>query len=157
MRQKKSVLREEIEKDSTTGSTMKIKRTVQFPAEPPYIKLYLDCLDVFSDCTELDKSLNSMLIKTLSYMSYADHKDQRQVINLNANIKKEIARATKKSLARYNQALTLWVKKGVLKRIDTGTYQVNPKIFGKGDWRDISNLRETWITPSDNNSESSPQ
>lgn len=36
------------------------------------------------------------------------------------------------------------MKENVLTRDGRGTYRVNPFIFGKGDWRDISELRATF-------------
>lgn len=141
MKKTTTVLRQETEVDTETGQVMKTRHTVQYPSEPQFVKLYLDCLGVFSGNAGLDKSLNDMLLETLRYMSYADD-DQR--IYLNSEIKKRICQKTGKSVARYNQALTLWVKENVLVREGRGTYRVNPFIFGRGDWRDISELRATF-------------
>ena len=49
-------------------------------------------------------------------------------------------KATHKSMRRLEQAITTWVKNRVLIRVARGIYQVNPFIFGRGDWRDIANL-----------------
>lgn len=136
----KKVLREEIETDRETGEVKRTKHTVQFKPEPQFIKLYLDCLGVFTNNNALDKSLNVMLVETLKYMTYAD---TEQTIYLNSTIKAKIAKATGRTVDRYNQALTIWVKEGVMKRVGRGAYQVNPFIFGKGDWRDIEHLRAT--------------
>ncbi len=138
---KKKLLRLEEEIDRETGEIKRTKHEVQFDAEPAFIKLYLDCLGMFTRSSALDKNLNDMLIATLKYMTYAD---KEQIIYLNSTIKKRIAESTGKSIARYNQALTLWVKEGILRRIDRGAYQVNPWVFGKGDWRDIEQLRATF-------------
>lgn len=137
----KKVLREEIERDRETGEIKRTKHTVQFKPEPQFIKLYLDCLGVFTNNNALDKSLNVMLVETLKYMTYAD---TEQTIYLNSTIKAKIAKATGRTVDRYNQALTIWVKEGVMKRVGRGAYQVNPFIFGKGDWRDIEHLRATF-------------
>ena len=48
------------------------------------------------------------------------------------------------SMRRLEQAITTWVKNRVLIRVARGIYQVNPFIFGRGDWRDIANLRATF-------------
>ena len=141
MKKKNTILRMETDVDTETGEVVRTKHTVQYAAEPQFVKLYLDCLGVFSGNAGLDKSLNDMLLETLRYMSYAD---DQQRIYLNSEIKKNICKKTGKSMARYNQALTLWVKENVLTRDGRGTYRVNPFIFGKGDWRDISELRATF-------------
>ena len=36
------------------------------------------------------------------------------------------------------------MKTGIFARIATGTYQVNAELFGKGDWKDIKNIRATF-------------
>ena len=55
-------------------------------------------------------------------------------------------KATHKSMRRLEQAITTWVKNRVLIRVARGIYQVNPFIFGRGDWRDIANLRATFFS-----------
>lgn len=112
-------------------------------AEPPFIKLYLDCL---CDFKGLSKSLNPILLEFLKYMTYANTFDPNggQIIYLNAALKRNIANATGKTVKRIEQALTDFVKTGVFARIATGTYQVNAELFGKGDWKDIKNIRATF-------------
>ena len=137
----RKILQQEEEIDHETGEITKTKHTLQFTAEPNYVKLYLDCLGTFTQNEGLEKSLNALLIETLQYMTFANKKQQ---VYLNSEIKSEICEKTGKSIARYNQALTTWVKEGILKRVGRGTYKVNPWIFGKGDWRDIEHLRTTF-------------
>lgn len=112
-------------------------------AEPPFIKLYLDCLCNFKG---LSKSLNPILIEFLKYMTYANTSEATggQIIYLNAALKKQIADNTGKTVKRIEQALTDFVKTGIFRRIATGTYQVNAELFGKGDWKDIKNIRATF-------------
>jgi len=141
MRTKSSVLRTVEERNNETGEITRQKITIQHDVEPNYIKLYLDCLGVFTDNQGLSKSLNTLLIETLKYMSYAD---QDQIIYMNMTIKKKICEKTGKTIDRYNQALKMWVKEDILKRVDRSTYQVNPWLFGKGDWRDISEMRASF-------------
>ena len=79
-------------------------------------------------------------------MTYASTDDPNggQVIYLNAALKKNIAIATGKTVKRIEQAITDFVKTGVFSRIATSTYQVNAALFGKGDWKDIKNIRATF-------------
>lgn len=111
--------------------------------EPPFIKLYLDCL---CDFKGLSKSLNPILLELLKYMTYANTLEEYggQIIYLNAALKKNIANKTGKTVKRIEQALTEFVKTGIFFRIATGTYQVNAELFGKGDWKDIKNIRATF-------------
>jgi hypothetical protein len=112
-------------------------------AEPPFIKLYLDCICNFKG---LSKSLNPILIEFLKYMTYANTSENNggQIIYLNAEMKRQIALSTGKTVKRVEQAITDFVKTGVFRRIATSTYQVNAELFGKGDWKDIKNIRATF-------------
>lgn len=112
-------------------------------AEPPFVKLYLDCL---CDFKGLSKSLNPILLEFLKYMTYANIQENNggQIIYLNAEMKRQIALATGKTVKRIEQAITDFVKTGVFKRIATGTYQVSANLFGKGEWKDIKNIRATF-------------
>ena len=76
-------------------------------------------------------------------MTYANCQENNggQIIYLNAEMKRQIGLSTGKTVKRIEQALTDFVKTGVFKRIATSTYQVNAELFGKGDWKDIKNIR----------------
>ncbi len=138
---KKTILREEQIINEETGEILRTKTNVQFDREPDFVKLYLDCLGVFTNNNGLDKSLNDMLLSVLKRMTYAS---DNQIVVLNAYIKNNICEETGKSLKRLNQAITIWVKEKILIRVGRGVYKINPFIFGRGDWRDISHLRATF-------------
>lgn len=129
--------------DRETGEIIKQEVTYKQGVEPPFIKIYLDCLINFKG---LSKSLNPILLEFLKYMSYANVADNNggQIIYLNAEMKRRIAESTNKSVKRIEQAITGFVKSGIFKRIATGTYQVNAEYFGKGNWSDIKNIRATF-------------
>ena len=71
----------------------------------------------------------------------SQNKHGGQIIYVNSSMKKDIAEELKLSVSRVNQSLTDFVKSGIFKRIDRGTYQVNPSYFGRGNWQDISEIR----------------
>ena len=141
MKATKTVLREEIESDRQTGEVLRTKTMVQFKKEPEFVKLYLDCLGVFTKNGGLDSCLNDMLLAVLRRMTYAT---DEQIVSLNAYVKESICKETGKSPKRLEQAITIWVKNKVLVRVARGVYKVNPYILGRGDWRDIENLRATF-------------
>lgn len=120
----------------TTSNTQVIRAA----KEPEYIKLYLDCVMVFKG---LKKGLSPILIELTKYMSYADIGEiyGGQVIFMNKSLKELIARNLNVSVKRIEQALTHFVKSGIIRRIATSTYQMNPNIFGKGEWTNIKNIR----------------
>ncbi len=79
-------------------------------------------------------------------MSYSDinRKYGGQIIYVNKAMKTAIATKVGLSIVSVNNAITDFVKKGIFKRVDVGTYQVNPNIVGKGEWKDIKNIRATF-------------
>lgn len=141
MKPTKTILREEREIDNQTGELLRHKQVIQYAKEPAYIKLYLDCLGVFISNDGLSKSLNDMLVEVFKYVTYAS---DEQLVTLGKYQKAKICAATGKSEARLEQAITAWVKNNVLVRVARSTYRLNPYIFGKGEWRDIENLRATF-------------
>ena len=126
--------------DSKTGEVLKHEIVKKIGDEPNFIKVYLDCVCAF---TGISGTLNPILLELLKHMSYADIEDTEggQIIYLNAALKRKIATNTGKTVKRLEQALTNFVKTGILRRISIGTYQVNAEFFGKGEWKDIKNIR----------------
>ena len=113
---------------------------IQYDSEPNYIKLYLDTVLYISD---LPKGYNSVLLCILKYMTYSNSTNAHggQVIYFNSTMKRDIAKELNVSVQRINQAISDFTKGKILERIDTGTYRVNPYLFGKGDWQDIVEIR----------------
>lgn len=135
---------ESIVADESTGEVVshsqKRVTSAKLPDEPPFVKLYLDCLCKFKD---MQISFNPILIEFLKKASYADADSDNggQVIYMNKMLKENIAKKCNVSLKRVEQAITEFVKKGIMRRIGVGTYQFNPNLFGFGRWSDIYNIR----------------
>jgi len=129
--------------DNTTGEVIKEEYVYKQRAEPHYIKLYIDCL---CDFKGISKSLNPILLGFVKRMSYAasDKDYGGQILYLNAAFKKAVAAECGVSLKRVDQAITHFVKSGIFARVATATYQVNPEMFGRGQWKDIKNIRATF-------------
>lgn len=113
-------------------------KVLSWGAEPSYVKLYLQDLLYLSD---MPNGLEKILFELLSRATYAGEKDGMQIV-LNASLKKRIAQKLDIANVRtINNALTKLTRGKVLYRVDTGIYALNPYLFGKGDWQDISRLR----------------
>ena len=78
-------------------------------------------------------------------MTYAN---KQQLIILNSFVKEEIAAklgwSMKTFQQRFARELNKLVRAGIIKKYKTSTYQVNPELIGKGDWKDIRKLRATF-------------
>lgn len=114
-------------------------RTYRYPSEVPYIKLYLG--EFLQNLNGLPTSCTEVLYQLLNYAKYANDSEP-MTIYVNSKIKQEIIQHTNiTSIQTIDNALTVLVKNQILFRIYRGTYRLNPYIFGKGDWRDIYELR----------------
>ena len=131
--------------DNQTGEVKSEETThvteVRVEREPDYVKLYLDHLGRFNN---VPISFNPILREFLLNISYANSNNNGMILFLNKALKTIIAKKLNVSLARINQAVTEFVKKGYMKRLDRGEYQFNPFLFGKGEWKDIKAIRATY-------------
>jgi len=113
-------------------------KTLSWGVEPPYIKFYLQDILYLSD---IPNKHESILYELLKRTTYAGDSNGMEVI-VNSSLKRRIAKELKfKNIGSISNALTDLVKGKILIRKDVGIYQLNPYLFGKGDWQDISRLR----------------
>lgn len=113
-------------------------QTLSWGSEPAYIKLYLQDVLYLSD---MPKHHEKILYELLKRSTYAGEKDGMQVC-LSAGIKRIISKELGlKNDRSINNVLSDLVKGKILYRVETGVYNFNPWLFGKGDWQDISRLR----------------
>ena len=138
---------EEVMIDNDTGEVKnevkKHTKSVIIGKEPQYIKFYLDHLSRFKG---LQLSLSPILSELLKKTTYADSKEENggMILYLNKPLKEDIAKMCGVSLTRVDHAITEFVKKEYMRRLSLGKYQFNPFLFGKGEWKDIENIRATF-------------
>lgn len=115
-------------------------KNIRLEAEPPYVKLYLDCLAQFKGTSV---KLSPVLLEFLRNASYANTDDCNggQIVYINKALKVDIANKCGLSLKRIEQGLTMFVEKDIMRRVSVGKYQFNANFFGKGEWKDIRNIR----------------
>lgn len=119
-------------------TSKRANRTLNWGNEPSYVKLYLQDVLYLSD---LPKHHEKILFELLRRACYAGEKEGMQV-TLNASVKKRIAAALEiQNVRSINNALSDLVRGKVLYREDIGLYNLNPYLFGRGDWQDIARLR----------------
>ena len=145
----KKVTREEtrIEYDSETGSTTRvINQNAYVGKEPDYVKIYTDCMLVVN---HISPSLSPFIVAFSRWMTYAnfDQEAYRCTVQTNEIVRSDVARYCGVSDARVKQAIKELVEaeifiplviNGKKKR---GIYFVNPWVIGKGEWKDIKQLR----------------
>lgn len=131
--------------DYNSGEVIKEEHIQQVKkgVEPPFVKLYLEHIMAFSD---IPKNTSPILLEILKRTTYADKKDPDggQIIYLNSALRDDISKIVKKSRSTIDHSIADFVKANFLKKIVEGKYQLNPHLFGKGEFKDISNIRATY-------------
>ena len=126
------------EYDGQTGEVPRQNQTINWGAEPDYIKLYLQDVLYLSD---MPPQYGKLLMALLKRTSYANA-DQGMRIVLAPIIKREICEEVGYATVQtFDNNLSKLVKGGLLHRVDRGVYCLNPRLFGRGPWTDIAELR----------------
>jgi len=134
----KTIINETVEKDYKTGAIQKSSKTTKYTSnEPNFVKLYLEDISYLSN---LHLSSADLLYYLLDYVKYNEN-----MIYLNSYIKKNICKEMGISGSTLNNRLSLLNKKNVIIRKGQGSYLLNPFLFGKGDWKNIKEMRDANI------------
>lgn len=113
-------------------------REVPPSPEPEYVKIYPPAI---APINSLTPSQRRVLYSFLLQASLA--KDGMRVA-ITAGVKRMMCQELGvKNPQTISNALSKMTKAGILIRIETGIYMMNPFLFGKGEWRDIASLRHS--------------
>jgi hypothetical protein len=127
--------------DTNTGEVIYDKTNVisftHLPNEPEYIKLYINDLGGLCKLSDGQRSI-------LLYMAACSGYDG--VIMLPLGQKVRIANTANCSVSAINNAINCFCKNKILKRLDTGLYELNPDYFARGKWKEIRERRKAFYT-----------
>lgn len=139
IKQPKKKLSQTVEKltfDKSTGEQISGEKTNVFNGqekEPPFLKMYLDDIEILH---RLPKNSSDVLHELLKNMNYQSE------ITINTLMKERITKKLNiKNIRSINNYLSKMVSKDVLQRVGRGVYIVNPYLLAKGEWKDIKGLR----------------
>jgi len=120
--------------DALTGETLsRESTTVSFlPKEPPYIKVYIQDISRLYGMTP---SAGGLLYELASRMSYDG------TVCIVSCILQSICEKLKIKPQTFRNLLDKFLKNGILCRVGRGVFELNPDLFAKGDWVDISKRR----------------
>lgn len=115
-------------------------KKIGIPQEPPFVKLYLDTVMYVSD---LQERHTSVLTAILHFAPFAD--EEHQFIILNRGIKLRIAEIIGKTENYVSHTIMELARGRILLHDDrsprSSSYQINPHIIARGDWKSIEKLR----------------
>lgn len=126
--------------DSLTGEILSESSNVhsinKLPPEPDYIKLYVSEIGRLHG---LQAGHRDILLYVASMVAYDG------TVYLNPRRKGQIAATLKISPKSIDNALSEFVKTGLLNRLCRSDFELNPFLFGKGDWKTIRERRESFV------------
>lgn len=126
--------------DSSTGEILQERSNVysieKLPPEPEYIKLYVNEIGRLHG---LKSGHREIMLYVASLVSYDG------AVVLNVRRKAQIALTLKIATKSIDNALSEFVKTGLLIRLGRGDFELNPFLFGKGDWKSIRERRESFV------------
>lgn len=132
--------RTEVRVDDLTGEITNRSSTVvninRLPAEPEYIKLYVEDLGKLHGLAPAHRAV-------LLYVAAASGYDG--IATISARRKASIALTIGGSIKTVSNALTECIKAGLLRRVAHGEYEPNPHLFGKGSWAEIRERRARFV------------
>lgn len=145
----KKVTREQthIEYNNDTGETARvIVQDAYVGKEPDYIKIYTDCMLVVN---KINPALSPFIVAFSRWMTYANFEQEayRCTVQTNEIVRQDVAKYVGVSDARVKQAIKELIEAEIFIPLvidgkkKRGIYFVNPWVVGKGEWKDIKQLR----------------
>ena len=100
--------------------------------EPAYIKLYIEDISRIFNLQQGHQEILAYVAASVDYEG---------IVSLAIGRKARIAATLNCSVKSIDNAITEYIKHGILARIGRGEYELDPNLFAKGKWRDIRERR----------------
>lgn len=108
-------------------------KTISYEREPNYVKLYTEDL---SRLFQLPPSASNVLSCLVKYMTY-----KTNIVVLYGPVKTAICKELSMEKNTLNKSIDNLYKKGLIIRVSHACYMIDPQLFGKGSWGDVSSMR----------------
>lgn len=122
--------------DALTGEILsqnkKVIELTKLEPEPDYVKMYVADLSRLVGLKEGHGRILPFIAASVGYDGF---------ISLAGGRKARIALTAGCSVKSVNNAITEYVKAGILIRAGRAEYELNPLLFAKGEWRNIRERR----------------
>lgn len=110
-------------------------RVINLPSEPPYVKMYIEDISRLFDVSQGPRAVLYQLVRKLDYDGF---------ISLTPASRARIASSCGLGIGTFNNYLTQLCKAAILRNVGRGEYEMNPHLFAKGEWKDISKRRQAF-------------
>lgn len=122
--------------DGVTGECLSEQRNVitisPLPPEPAYVKMYIEDLGKLLDLQSGHRDILLYVAATVAYDG---------LVSMTSLRKSRIAAVLKCSIRSIDNAITEFVKRGILLRVGRAEYELNPHLFARGNWKEIRERR----------------
>lgn len=112
--------------------------TQEYTGEPPYVKLYNEGMWRFCTLSSVAQRLMVLLVRQMTPAEF------RMTLVMNATKKSILCQELDISPKTLVHTLRDLEQIGMIRFRARGLCEINPRMFGKGDWLFISKLRKTW-------------
>ena len=126
---------ERIDEDGVIQRSATITTITKLPKEPDYIKLYIDDIGYLMGIQEGHRTILLYIAASVGYDGF---------VTLTLARKARIAATVGMAVKTIENAITNFLKTGILYREGRCEYQLNPSLFAKGEWRHIRERRESF-------------
>lgn len=134
--------RDTVQNSDGSGKQSIENKEYSIDQEPTYIKFYIDTIHRIYDLPK-----GNLLHELLRLMTYEGE------ISLNPTLKARICEATGNQLGTLDNFLSKLKAKKIIWSVPnplnpkrpSGTFKVNPEIFGRGKWKDLVKQRDAWL------------
>jgi len=124
---------ERIDEEGVIQRSATITTITKLPPEPDYIKLYIDDIGYLMGIQEGHRTILLYIAASVGYDGF---------VTLTLARKARIAATVDMAVKTIENAITNFLKTGILRREARCEYQLNPSIFAKGEWKNIRERRE---------------
>jgi len=108
---------------------------ISIKQEPEFVKVYLQDITKLLNLPSTCKDITYGLLQIMGYDG---------IIRLTLPTKIRICEQLKIKETVFKNYLTLLIKQGIIRRLGRCEYEMDPKLFAKGQWKDIFKRREAF-------------
>lgn len=123
--------------DTATGEILSSRSNVyelkRLPDEPAFIKMYVQDLGALLGFQAMHRDILLFVAAGMNYYG---------VVALSAATKARIALTVGCNEKTIRNAITEYLKAGILRRIGRAEYELDPHLFAKGEWSEIRGRRD---------------
>lgn len=129
-------IRERIDEDGVVSRTSEVIDVRPLPEEPAYIKLYVEDIGRITGLRPVHSEVLLYVAASVGYDGF---------VVLNARRIAAIALTIGCTSGTVKNALTELCSVNVIRRAGRGEYELDPRLFARGAWKDIRERRKAFV------------